>query len=166
MTRSNDLTHKHLIETLDYNPETGHFSWKVDRKKFKAGDRAGFLDGGYRKIALMGFAHKEHRLAWFYVHGKWPKKFMDHINGVRSDNRLCNLREATRQENGANIGLKSHNTSGYKGVSLWKKTGKWKAQIQVKGKKIFLGYHDTPREAYEAFIFGALEHHGEFARFE
>lgn len=160
------LAHDRLLEVLDYDPETGLFHWKSAHQSVQVGDEAGYLDDGYVKISVDGRTYKAQRLAWFYVTGEWPEYDTDHKNTNRSDNRFDNLRPATRGQNMMNIGLKKHNTSGYKGVSFWKKTGKWKAQIQVNKVKIFLGYHDTPREAYEAFIFAALEHHGEFARLQ
>lgn len=158
------ITHSRLKELLDYDPMTGLFAWKISSGKRRAGAPVGWVDGGYIRLSVDGDTYKAHRLAWFYMTGEWPDGDTDHENGIRTDNRFANLRPATRSQNMMNTKLKSHNTSGYKGVSFWKKTGKWKAQIQVDKKKLFLGYHETPEGAYEAFIFAALEHHGEYAR--
>lgn len=158
------LTHARLIEALDYEPGTGLFRHRETKTCVVAGQIAGSTAVGYVRIYIDGKPYKAHRLAWLYIHGQWPGKFIDHINGDKSDNRASNLREADRAQNGANIALKSHNTSGLKGVSWYAPNGKWKAQIQVRGQKIFLGYHETKEAAHEAFCAAASQHFGEYAR--
>lgn len=160
------ITAPQLRELVHYDPETGDFTALVKRHSCYVGKKLGHVDGGYVKINLCGKTYKAHRLAWLYVNGAFPDEDIDHVNGTRSDNRWANLREASRGQNMMNIGVKKHNTSGWKGVSLYKTTGKWKAQIQIEGKKIGLGYYDDIKEAAEAYIFAALEFHGEFARLE
>ncbi len=95
--------------------------------------------------------------------GEWVDE-VDHENTVRSDNRWDNLRAATRGQNRANCGAYKNNTSGLKGVSFYKRTGKWKAQIQASGKKTFLGYFLTKEAAHQAYAHAANEYFGEFAR--
>lgn len=90
--------------------------------------------------------------------------FVDHINGNTLDNRRCNLRIATKSENGFNKVTRSDNTSGLKGVYLHRTTGKWASEIRVMGKKIYLGLHETKELAGQAVIEGRMKHHGEFAR--
>lgn len=159
------LTLERLKEALHYDPLTGIFHHRESKTCVKAGDVAGSQsDGNYQRIYIDGVPYKAHYLAWFYMKGVWPTRFLDHEDTDKRNNRIANLREATRAQNGANIGLKSHNTSGFKGVSLWKKTGRWKSQIQVEGKKLFLGYHDTPEQAHDAYLAAARQHFGEFAR--
>lgn len=158
------LTHARLIEALHYNKDTGVFTSLIKRSKTPVGTIVGWKDSGYIKISLDGKVYRAHRLAVFYMTGSWPAHDTDHINGDGSDNRYENLRLATRGQNMMNIGLKKHNTSGWKGVSFYKKTGKWKSQIQSDGKKIGLGYFDDIKEAAEAYIFAALEMHGDYAR--
>lgn len=159
------LTHQRLLEALDYDRETGIFRHRETKTCVKAGDVAGSQnDGNYQRIYIDGVSHKAHYLAWFYVTGEWPKGMVDHKDTNKRNNAFDNLRPADRYLNGANIGLKSHNTSGFKGVSWWARTAKWKAQIQVQGKKHFLGYHDTPEAAHAAYVAAAKEHFGEFAR--
>lgn len=88
---------------------------------------------------------------------------VDHRNGNPLDNRRENLRLATRSENGRNRRLSTASTSGYKGVSLHKRSGKWHAAIKINGRIKNLGYFDTPEQAYAAYCESALELHGEFA---
>jgi len=92
----------------------------------------------------------------------WP--LVDHINGDGLDNRRVNLRPATGSQNGANISPPSHNTSGYKGVALYKRTGRWRACITVDRKHIHLGYYDTAEEAVAAYDAAAINAWGEYAR--
>jgi AP2 domain/HNH endonuclease len=89
---------------------------------------------------------------------------VDHINGNSLDNRKCNLRVATHRQNTKNAKLNIRSTSGYKGVTYYKPSHKWRAQIQFDGKKKHLGYYLTKEEAAKAYNIAALEHHGEFAR--
>ena len=88
---------------------------------------------------------------------------IDHINGNGLDNRRANLRTATDSENQRNRGAQKNSTSGFKGVSLEKKGGKWRAKINVNKKVHHLGYHDTPEIAYAVYCEAAKKHHGEFA---
>ena len=159
------LTHARLLEALEYDAQTGVFRHRETKTSVKAGDIAGSQnDGNYQRIYIDGISYKAHYLAWFYVTGAWPKAMLDHRDTNKRNNAFDNLRLANRVLNGANIGLKSHNTSGYKGVSWYKPTKKWKAQIQVAGKKRSLGYHATKEAAYAAYVEAAREAFGEFAR--
>lgn len=92
------------------------------------------------------------------------RRVVDHINGVRNDNRKSNLRICTNAENQRNRGKNKNNTSGFKGVTFHKLSGLWKAMIKVDGKDIFLGYYKKPEEAHQAYCAGATEYHGEFAK--
>lgn len=105
-----------------------------------------------------------HRLAWFYQTGGWPKDEIDHKNGIPSDNRWKNLREATRSNQLHNTRMRSDNTSGYKGVCWAKKEGRWLASITLHGKSKFIGYYETPKKAHAAYCAAAKRLHGEFAR--
>jgi len=89
---------------------------------------------------------------------------VDHINGERTDNRRCNLRVCTRQQNIFNSSKRCTNTSGYKGVCYRKERGKYRARIRIGGKEILLGHFDTAIEASNAYNKAALEYHKEFAR--
>lgn len=157
-----ELTAHRLREALDYDLETGVFRWKVSTPRAKTGTEAGVITNtGYRIISLDGVHHLAHRLAMLHVHGGWPQHQVDHINGVRADNRFANLREATPGQNTQNVGRRSTNTSGYKGVSPHK--GRWHARIVVNYQTIPLGYFSTPEEAHAAYCAAAKKYHGDFA---
>lgn len=159
------LTHQRLLEALDYDKETGVFYHRETKTCVKAGQVAGsHHDGDYQRIYIDGISYRAHNLAWFYVTGEWPSGMLDHKDLDKRNNSFANLRLANRILNGANIGLKSHNTSGLKGVSWYRQTGKWKAQIQVAGKKRALGYFHTKEEAHAAYVEAAKAAFGEFAR--
>lgn len=141
------LTAERLRDVLDYNPDTGAFVWKV-----QSGSRGipGSVAGsdhvlGYRILSVDGRRYKEHRLAWFYVYGKWPTGEVDHIDGHRSNNRIGNLRDVSKSVNQQNLkSAKSHNKSGLLGVTR-RKSGGWCARITI-------GTFDTPEEAHAAYI--------------
>lgn len=149
-------------EILHYSPETGIFTWKASRGGVKAGTVAGCIrtTDGYWKIG----SHLAHRLAWLYVHGEWPADQIDHVNGDRRDNRLCNLRAVTQQQNLHNVKPHKDNEAGRKGIYLHKRTGRYRARIMVNGRQRHLGYFDTADEAYRAYCVAAEKLHGEFAR--
>lgn len=161
-----DLTAETLRELLDYDPKTGMLAWRVARSGTNGiGSIAGCVnENGYRRICIHGRRFLAHRLAWLYVHGVWPANEIDHINGVRRDNRLANLREATRSENKRNEGANTRNTSGFKGVCWNKRERKWTAEIVVNGKRSFLGLFSTPKAAHVAYCAAAKRLHGKFAR--
>lgn len=105
---------------------------------------------GYRCGRFNGKPLFAHRVIWAIVHGHWPEQDIDHINGIRSDNRLSNLRSVSRSENMRNKMRPPNNTSGFIGVSWDKKSGKWFAQIQVCGKNNSLGHFSDKSEAVKA----------------
>ncbi|MBD4919039.1 HNH endonuclease, partial [Xanthomonas citri pv. citri] len=101
-----------LKQLLDYDPETGVFRWKVRvAKKTQVADIAGSANGRYVTFRLRGRNYTGHRLAWLFSHGRWPSSQIDHINGVGTDNRLCNLRESTQAENMQNRAPNRNNSS-------------------------------------------------------
>lgn len=155
----------YLRSVLDYDPETGIFIWKISpHHTVEVGSVAGGTNQrGYRRHKIKNKHFIAHRLAWFYVYGVWPKNELDHINGNKEDNRIANLREATRSQNQNNMPKKRNNTSGYKGVSWHKVNKKWIAQTEVKGRAHFFGYYSTPEDAHVAYVNGIKKLHGEFA---
>ena len=149
------ITQTRLKKFLRYNPETGVFTWLVSLRRGRPGAEAGHKrPDGYIKIGIEKTQYYASRLAWLYVHGRWPEVETDHINGIRSDNRIENLREATRLENSQNLKFNKKNTSGFQGVSCEKKrkSKKWRAQIEVNTKQIVLGFFSTAEEAGMAYI--------------
>lgn len=155
-----ELTQQQLKSVLEYRPSTGYFVWTKNASKELVGKVAGNLSNGYRVIIIHGRQYSAHRLAWFYVHGDWPK-VIDHANGNRDDNRLENLRLATPSQNGANMRKPSDNTSGFKGVSQ-RPNGKFAATIKASGKSHFLGEFSSKELAAEAYLAAAKKFQGEF----
>ena len=149
---------------LDYNTESGLLTWKVDRSKLtKAGSLASTMESkGYMRVKLAGKHMKAHRVAWLHVHGEWPNGDIDHINGARSDNRICNLRIASREQNTRNIKKHADGKSPYKGVTLHKQSQKWQAQLGGVLAK-YLGIFSNPDDAAKAYDKAALAAYGEFA---
>jgi hypothetical protein len=150
-----------LRELYDFNPLTGEFLWKSN-KRHATGSRAGTLSRGYWLIYVDGRQFFAHRLAWLYHYGHAPAYQIDHINLCRSDNRIANLREANHAENNINKGPNKNNRHGTKGVSP--QNGRWIAQIKKNYVNHFLGSFDTPEEAHRAYLAKAKELFGEFAR--
>jgi hypothetical protein len=144
------LTQERLKEILDYDPETGEFHWKAwVGARVKVGDRAGGVDNyGYWVIKIGGKLLKAHRLAWLYIYGYLPENQIDHINRIKHDNRILNLREVSRSCNMRN--KKGCTLFGVKGVV--RSHGKWAACISVGRRQIWLGTFSTQREAAKARV--------------
>lgn len=169
MTKPRDtkygLDFDRVNEVLSYEPSTGIFRWKV-----KVSDRApvGKRAGGYAasrhwRIRIDGHYYMAHRLAWLLMTGAWPEFEVDHENRIRDDNRWVNLRPATHSQNHANCGLRSDNTTGFKGVQFCKQKQKYIAIAVKDGKRHHAGLHATADAASAAYEAKAKELHGEFA---
>ncbi len=161
-----NLSQAELREVLDYDSVTGHFHWRHRGGKFRkdlVGTRAGADrgPGDYRNITVFGCSYLEHREAWFYVYGEWPAH-LDHVNREKGDNRIANLREATRAQNRMNQGTTRRNTSGFIGVRFHNISRLWQAYITVAGKFRSLGYFKTPAEASKAREVASTAAHGEY----
>jgi hypothetical protein len=144
--------------------EDGNLYW-IDfsiRPTAKTGPIGYKCKSGYVLMKFMKKTTTVHRIVFLYHHGYLPKE-IDHINENKSDNRIENLRVATRSQNMMNIRKNASNTSGYKGVRLHKKTKKWVAEIKQNKKYHYLGLFDCPQKAHEVYCKKALELHGEFA---
>ena len=153
-----DLSQERLRELLDYDLLSGVFKWKVSTaRRIKVGDVAGSPKRfGHLQIMVDGRFYKAHRLAWLYVHGRWPVEQIDHINGMPSDNRITNLREVTCAENQQNQRSKPNKLLG---VSWHTKSNKWQARILVHGVLKHLGVFVTPKEAHVAYVAAKHEYH-------
>jgi len=138
---------------LSYDPETGVFRWKIRRKGRRFDAPVGHLNaGGYLVARISGIDYYLHRIAMAFSYGEWPPSHTDHVNGDKSDNRLVNLRAVTPSVNGQNRrGAKKNNKHGLIGVSYFKQTGRYSAQIHINRKKIHLGYYATAELANSAY---------------
>ena len=161
----NDHIKNIAFEQLIYNPDTGVFTWAVSRRGISAGAIAGTKEKtGYRKIMINRRYCGSHRLAWLFIYGEWPNGIIDHKDGDPSNNIASNLRISNTSLNAANKKKPITNTSGFKGVSLVKSTGKWYACIKINGRTKNLGFYDNPEMAHNSYITAARLHFGEHAR--
>lgn len=160
------ITQEYIKEMMQYVDEIGELTWKkITTNRVKIGGIIGSpTTNGYKYTKLWGKRYSVHRLVWLYHHGCFPTNDIDHIDGDRLNNRIENLREATRKENTLNTGMRTNNTSGYKGVSWNKRAGKWSSEAWMNGKKNYLGLFLTPSAASNAYNTFCKEHHGEFYR--
>ena len=136
----NPITQDNLKHVISYDSETGVFTWRNPlNSSLVVGSVAGtIVKQGYIHIGVNGHYYKAHSLAWFYVHGVWPDQ-IDHINHMRTDNRLLNLRNISQKENSKNNSRSKDNTSGVTGVKWHKRDKKWMAVISNDNKRINLG---------------------------
>lgn len=166
MGRDDELTQAEVRRNLSYDPDTGKLVWLVPAARRVVGAEAGYLrPDGYRAVRLHWNKYLSHRLAWFYIHGEWPPKFIDHINGDRADNRLSNLRLADHSTNGMNRGPQDNRSWG-RGVHKVKGCRSWAAEIKNGGVKQYLGSFPTPELARAAFAEAAKATRGEFVRID
>ena len=154
------MTHDELVYRLDYNPETGEFTWKNPKATcMKPGDKAGSMHkSGYVHMSLNRTFWQAHRLAWFYVYGTPPVEDLDHIDGNKSNNSINNLRPVSQSVNNHNLKrARSDNSTGYLGVSP--RGGQFIARIMVKGHSTLLGTFPSAEEAHAAYLTAKREVH-------
>lgn len=146
------ITQETLKSLMTYDQKTGVLLWKVIDGRIHKDRSVGLIGSdGYVAVKIAGRTYKAHRLVWLYVHGAWPEHFIDHINGVRTDNRLENLRDVEHSINMANRHRPYRtNKSGFLGVC--KNGSGWRAEMRVSGKKQNLGTYNTPEEAHQAYL--------------
>lgn len=158
---------QYLRSLLDYDPETGHLTWRwrddvahaVNARD--AGRRAGCVAGdGSRRVRVNDVLYAEHRVIWAWLHDEFSALEIDHINGEPSDNRRSNLREASRSQNGANTRARGEWP---KGVCFDKSRGLFAAKIKIDGRTKNLGRFSTPEAAAKAYAVAAVQTFGEFA---
>ncbi len=159
------ITQKYLKSVLSYDENTGLFSKLTKSWKFNIGDTLNNpRPDGYITLGIKNNTYLAHRLAWLYVYGKFPKNNLDHINGNRADNRICNLREVTQSQNSMNRTKQSNNTSGIKGVTWDKQCNKWKAQIKYNGKVKNLGVFRNIEDAEAVVKEARIKFHNDYAK--
>lgn len=149
-----ELTAERLRELLHYDPATGLFTWLANiGSRGRAGAVAGWNCLGYRCITIDTIKHRAHRLAWLYTYGILPSAEIDHINGIRCDNRISNLREASPSTNRQNsLTARAHSKTGVIGVSLDQRDGRYYARIYANGKRRALGGFESIEEARHAYL--------------
>lgn len=142
-----------LKEHVNYDKETGIFTWIKPFYKNQTqlvGKQIGSLDSlGYLEASINKNRIRLHRLAWFYIHGYLPK-YIDHINHVKTDNRLVNLRAVTNQDNSKNASISKANSSGITGVYYSKTKNKWIANVCINGNTKYIGSYQTKEVAGKA----------------
>jgi hypothetical protein len=160
------ITQAELKELLNYDVDTGIFTWKIKYcRKVKVGSVVGSPDkDGYIRVRINGKDYKCHRLAWMYVYNNFPVGKLDHINGIKNDNRICNLRLANNEQNAFNAKLRTDNTSGFKNV-CWNRTfKKWQVSLSINKKQTTIGYFDDIELADLVATEARNKHHKEFVR--
>ncbi len=161
------LSFDELRSILNYDPETGLWSWRNPKAINKApiAQSAGTISvHGYRIITYRGRKYRSARLAWLYMTGNWPSEEIDHENRDTTDDRWINLREASRSQNALNRDVQGNNSSGLRGIHFDCERGKWFVQVKVKGINHFIGRYDEVDEAVVARNAAVAELHGAFAQ--
>ena len=155
-----------LKEFLDYNPDTGIFTWiKKPGQSTRVGHVAGSAIGnGYMRIKFKCIEYLAHRVAYYMYHGVDPLgKCIDHIDGDKANNKIDNLRLASIVQNGMNrVNLPSNNNSGAIGVCWDKKAKKWKAQIIANKVYKHLGYFTSKEDAIKVRREAEIKYYGDF----
>ena len=146
-----ELNSIRLRELLIYDPSTGVFTWRITQGRMGAGKEAGTDDHGYVKIIISRRKYAAHRLAWLYTHNELPTGDIDHINGIRNDNRIENLRDVSRSVNLQNM-RKPKGSNPYLGVTWDKSKNRWLAAITINRRRINLGRFKLPDEAHAAYL--------------
>lgn len=158
------LTQDYVRECFDYNPDTGVLTWRarpvehfkrhkeflIWNKRFASKLPGCLNDSGYLRVCINNKQYRAHWIIWLYVYGKFPTCYLDHINGIRSDNRLVNLREVSTVENSRNQRLSPKNTSGQTGVYFDKSRNKWFAFIHLNNRAKSLGRYEKFEDAVAA----------------
>jgi hypothetical protein len=147
-----DLTQDELKRILEYDQDTGIFTWKIKpRANVELGAIAGWsCNKGYINIKIYKKTYKAHRLVYFYINGIFPLKQIDHINGIKYDNRLCNLRDSTNRENCSN--KTRHRNGKLIGASFHQRDQIWSSQIYFNKKAYYLGRFKTELEAHNKYL--------------
>lgn len=144
----------HILNSYRYDSKNGNIYYKQNVGNKKSGEKAGSVckNNGYSRMGIGNTVRLLHRVAWFLYYGKWPEKHLDHINGIKSDNRIENLREVTHRQNSFN--LKRHREGELLGAHYdkHKYKKKWVAKMRINGKSKFLGSYKTKEEAHKRYV--------------
>lgn len=160
-----ELAHTRLKELFYYHAGSGDFVRLQDVSNALCGEQAGSPDRvGYMRINIDGKRYKSHRLAVFYMTGRWPKEEVDHRDTVKWHNWWSNLREAERSQNRCNQKHYKNNVLGQKNIQWYPRYGKFSVKIQFDYERKHIGYFDTLDEAIAARNAALPKHHGAFAR--
>ena len=172
-----DFSAEYLRSVLCYDSESGEFRWNYRRdvtqstNKQRAGKIAGWInDQGYRVIEIGERNYRAQILAWLYTYGSVPTDEIDHINNNRSDNRLTNLRQCSRNQNSQNSLKRRDNSSGFKGVGFSRQKNRWRSRLHLNGKDIHLGFYRSKSmgsggiysRSQKAFLHGEFANGGEY----
>ncbi len=159
-----EITQELLQKIFHY--EDGYLIWKQKiGPRVVVGKIAGRNVHGYKMIGLMGKGHLTHRLIFMFHHGYFPQE-VDHIDGNKHNNKIENLRAATRSENAKNQKLKTSNTSGHKNVAWAKREQKWRVRLTVNGKDKHIGYFIDRELADLVAIESCNLHHKNFSSYK
>lgn len=154
------LTQDYLKSILYFDPLNGIFYWKIKRPNINIGQTASNIGkNGYVRISINNKRHYAHRLAWLYIYGELPINCIDHINRIKTDNRIENLRAVNKSENAQNASLRKNKIVELRGVAFYKNTDKYRARIRFKGKEMHLGIFQTKEQAYAAYQKAASIYH-------
>jgi HNH endonuclease len=165
------VTKAEVDALLSYDPASGVLRWRVDllwgengdHVRIKAGTVAGrIISTGHRVICINRKDYLAHHIVWMIMNGEWPSR-LDHRNRKPDDNRWDNLRKATQKQNTWNRSRPKNNTSGQMGVCFLKSRDKFRSSIEVDGRKIYLGEHDSYEEAKSVRLAAEAKYFGEFA---
>lgn len=153
MVKKINITSDDLSKLFLYEQNTGRLYWRVSRGSVKVGAEAGTDVQGYLSVGVDGGSYYIHRLVWLMTHGEICEDMeIDHINGIKSDNRIVNLRLVTKQHN-------QWNRVKAKGFYKCKQSGKWRAQIALNGRVIWLGNFNNKEDAHQAYLEGKKKYH-------
>lgn len=151
----------YVRDALSYDQGTGVFVWRIRsdmpnnwNARFPGKTAGRVMPNGYRTIKIKDRSYLAHRIAWLYVNGQWPSGDIDHINGVRDDSRIENLRDVHSAVNTQNqrSAHRTNKSTGLLGVTIDKRWGKFTASISVDGKKRYIGVFSCPKDAHRAYI--------------
>ncbi|MDU5780733.1 MAG: HNH endonuclease [Pantoea sp.] len=135
------ISRDEVLAALVYHKENGFFTWKKTHGKSREGQIAGSMTkSGYIRINIGGQSYMVHRLVWLVENNDIPLEDIDHIDRDKTNNKITNLRLASRHQNMVNTGVYRNNSSGIKGVGFDKREGRWRAYICINYKNISLGY--------------------------